>query len=316
MYILLSLLLYGDIVKYSKLAVKLLKAENDEIIYYDPVYHGRTLKVIGIDDDPVDVMEYLLSQYKEKGYNLIVFDTSGKFPTSLFDNIVRIEENAPAGLDPLRLAKVGLIKDPYSAVTIVQTIYELDKASTEKLYADFIKGKISSVSEAVKVKESYAEVINESYTELDEMLFSGEPMKIPESCLIDMSALNSVTLTGNAFLIMSAMLEDRRSIAYGLYDVAVLTFTDSGNAGLPLITRPARRRVTILGTRYPLDQVLSIPGPTLMLYNDPDVQSAIYESQGVPQGFRRFVEKGEGAYIRRSPETIEVDFGELLGEGS
>ncbi|CAB50419.1 hypothetical protein [Pyrococcus abyssi] len=298
--------------KASKLAVKLLKTENDEIIYYDPIYHGRTLKVIGIDDDPALVMEYLLAQYKEKGYNVIVFDTSGKFPTSLFDNILRIEENSPAGLDPLKLARVGLIKDPYSAVTIIQTIYELDRASTEKLYADFIKGKVNSMDEVVRSKESYAEVINESYTELDEMLFSGEPMKVPESCLIDLSALNSITLTGNAFLILAAMLEDRRSVAYGLYDVSVLTFTDSGNAGLPLITRAARKRVSIVGTRYALDQILNIPGPTLLLYNDPDVQSAIYESQGVPQGFRRFVEKGEGAYIVRSPETIEVEFGMLL----
>ncbi|AEC52075.1 hypothetical protein PNA2_1159 [Pyrococcus sp. NA2] len=297
----------------SKLAVKILKKEGEDV-YYDPIIHGRTLKIVGIDDDPVEVMNYILTQYKEKGYTLIAFDTSGRFPTSLFDNVLRIEENTPAGLDPLKMAKVGLIRDPYSAVTIIQTIYELDRASTEKLYADFVRGKVSSMNDVVKSKESYAEVINESYTELDGMLFEGEPTKIPENCLVDLSGLNSITLTGIAFLIISAVLEDRRNVVYGLYDVAVLTFTDAGNAGLPLLTRPARRRVAILGTRYPLDQVLSIPGPLLLLYNDPDVQSAIYESQGVPQGLRRFVNKGEGAYIRRSPETIEVEFGELLRE--
>ncbi|MFA4647592.1 hypothetical protein P8X24_10180 [Pyrococcus kukulkanii] len=296
--------------KVSKLAVKIL--ENESVVYYDPIYHGRTLKVIGIDDDPVEVMEYLLAQYKEKGYSIVVFDTSGHFPTGLFESVLRIEEGNPAGLDPLKMARMGMIKDPYSAVTIVQTIYELDSASTDKLYADFVTGKVSSIADAVKAKKNYSEVILEGYTDLDEMLFSGDPVKIPESGLIDLSGLNSVTLTGMAFLILAAAMEGRRRVVYGLYDVAVLTFTGAGNAGLPLLTRPARRRVAILGTRYPLDQVLSIPGPTLLLYNDPDVQSAIYESQGVPTGLRTFIDKGEGAYIWRSPETINVEFGKVL----
>ncbi|ASJ17502.1 hypothetical protein A3L04_10705 [Thermococcus chitonophagus] len=296
--------------KVSKLAVKIL--ENDSVVYYDPIYHGRTLKVIGIDDDPVEVMEYLLAQYKEKGYSIVVFDTSGHFPTGLFESVLRIEEGNPAGLDPLKMARMGIIKDPYSAVTIVQTIYELDSASTDKLYADFVTGKVNSIADAVRAKKNYSEVILEGYTDLDEMLFSGDPVRIPESGLIDLSGLNSVTLTGMAFLILAAAMEDKRRVVYGLYDVAVLTFTGAGNAGLPLLTRPARRRVAILGTRYPLDQVLSIPGPTLLLYNDPDVQSAIYESQGVPAGLRAFIDKGEGAYIWRSPETINIEFGKVL----
>ncbi|MFA4667836.1 hypothetical protein QDY65_04840 [Pyrococcus kukulkanii] len=296
--------------KVSKLAVKIL--ENESVVYYDPIYHGRTLKVIGIDDDPVEVMEYLLAQYKEKGYSIVVFDTSGHFPTGLFESVLRIEEGNPAGLDPLKMARMGIIKDPYSAVTIVQTIYELDSASTDKLYADFVTGKVNSIADAVKAKKNYSEIILESYTDLDEMLFSGDPVRIPESGLIDLSGLNSVTLTGMAFLILAAAMEERRRVVYGLYDIAVLTFTGAGNAGLPLLTRPARRRVAILGTKYPLDQVLSIPGPTLLLYNDPDVQSAIYESQGVPAGLRAFIDKGEGAYIWRSPETINVEFGKVL----
>ncbi|MFA4663279.1 hypothetical protein [Pyrococcus kukulkanii] len=296
--------------KVSKLAVKIL--ENESVVYYDPIYHGRTLKVIGIDDDPVEVMEYLLAQYKEKGYSIVVFDTSGHFPTGLFESVLRIEEGNPAGLDPLKMARMGIIKDPYSAVTIVQTIYELDSASTDKLYADFVTGKVNSIADAVKAKKNYSEVILEGYTDLDEMLFSGDPVRIPESGLIDLSGLNSVTLTGMAFLILAAAMEERRKVVYGLYDIAVLTFTGAGNAGLPLLTRPARRRVAILGTKYPLDQVLSIPGPTLLLYNDPDVQSAIYESQGVPAGLRAFIDKGEGAYIWRSPETINVEFGKVL----
>ncbi|MFA4640756.1 hypothetical protein [Pyrococcus kukulkanii] len=296
--------------KVSKLAVKIL--ENESVVYYDPIYHGRTLKVIGIDDDPVEVMEYLLAQYKEKGYSIVVFDTSGHFPTGLFESVLRIEEGNPAGLDPLKMARMGIIKDPYSAVTIVQTIYELDSASTDKLYADFVTGKVNSIADAVKAKKNYSEIILEGYTDLDEMLFSGDPVRIPESGLIDLSGLNSVTLTGIAFLILAAAMEERRRVVYGLYDIAVLTFTGAGNAGLPLLTRPARRRVAILGTKYPLDQVLSIPGPTLLLYNDPDVQSAIYESQGVPAGLRAFIDKGEGAYIWRSPETINVEFGKVL----
>ncbi|AMM53354.1 hypothetical protein [Pyrococcus kukulkanii] len=296
--------------KVSKLAVKIL--ENESVVYYDPIYHGRTLKVIGIDDDPVEVMEYLLAQYKEKGYSIVVFDTSGHFPTGLFESVLRIEEGNPAGLDPLKMARMGIIKDPYSAVTIVQTIYELDSASTDKLYADFVTGKVNSIADAVKAKKNYSEIILEGYTDLDEMLFSGDPVRIPESGLIDLSGLNSVTLTGMAFLILAAAMEERRRVVYGLYDIAVLTFTGAGNAGLPLLTRPARRRVAILGTKYPLDQVLSIPGPTLLLYNDPDVQSAIYESQGVPAGLRAFIDKGEGAYIWRSPETINVEFGKVL----
>ncbi|AFK22178.1 hypothetical protein Py04_0576 [Pyrococcus sp. ST04] len=259
-------------------------------------------------------MQILLSQYREKGYDIVVFDTSGRFPTGFFESVLRIEEGTPAGLDPLKMARAGIIKDPYSAVTIVQTIYELDSASTDKLYSDFVTGKVGSIQDAIRAKKTYSEIIMESYTELDDMLFSGDPLKVPESGLIDLSGLNSVTLTGIAFLILAAVFEDKRRVVYGLHDVAVLTFTNAGNAALPLLTRPARRRVAILGTRYPLDQVLSIPGPTLMLYNDPDIQSAIYESQGVPAGLRTFIYKGEGAYIWRSPETINIEFGKLPRE--
>ncbi|AAL80505.1 hypothetical protein PFDSM3638_01750 [Pyrococcus furiosus DSM 3638] len=299
----------------SKLAVKLLKSESG-IVYYDPIYHGRTLKIIGIDNDPIEVMEYLLRQYKEeKKYSIIVFDTSGEFPTTMFEKVVRIEEGRPAGLDPLKMAKMGIINDPYSAVTIVQTIYELDRALTDKLYADFIAGKVNSIEEALKAKKEYSEVIAESYTDLDGILFSGDPIVIPDTALIDLSGLKSITLTGIAFLVLAVALENRRNIVFGLHDFAVLGFTPAGSAAVPLLTRPARRRVAIVGTKYALDFVLSTPGPTLVLYNDPEVQSMIYESQGVPSGFRSFVYKGEGAYIWRSPETVNVEFGKLLSQG-
>ncbi|WP_461865463.1 hypothetical protein [Thermococcus sp.] len=296
--------------KYSKLAVEILRDE-EKSIYYDPVYHGRTLKVFGIDDDPLEVLKYLTNKYRELGYGAIIFDTHGKFPEEGFETVIKIEDGKPTGLDPIKIAKKGMM-DLYSAVTVVQTVYELDRILTDRLYTDILQGKISSVPEAVKANEKYSEVILEGYTALDEAFYKGKPPKLGKSILVNLGDAHSVSVVGMAFLILSAIVEKRRGVMIGVDDVAVLAYTTAGSAAMPLLTRPARKRVTVLGTRYAIDSVLNIAGPTLLLYTDPDIQGVIYESNGVPPGaMRKYVHKGRGVLITRSTETINVEEGEL-----
>jgi len=299
-------------VKYSKLAVELLKGV-EQIIYYDPVYHGRTLKIFGIDNDPTKMIKYLADKYLEKDYGIVVFDTTGDYPKEGFESIIKIEDGKPTGLDPIKMAKEGIIDDPYTAVTIVQTIYELDRSLTEKLYADVLFGKIESVPQAASAEEKYAEVIKESYTSLDETFFQGSTPNFGNSILVDLSDAHSITIVGMAFLIVAAVVRKRRHIFIGLDDAAVLAYTPAGSAAIPLLTQPMRGRATALATRYAIESILNISGPTLMLYTDPDIQSLIYESNGVPPGaMRKRVLKGKGAFIWRTPETINVEDGDLL----
>jgi len=294
----------------SKLAVKILEREG-ESIYFDPITQGRTLKVFGIDNDPWSVVEHLSREYKKIGYDSIIFDTRG-IVEGQFENVVSIEDGKELGLDPINLWKEGLIKDPYTATTIIQTIYELDSTSTKRLYSDIILGKIKSMKEVIKSEKSYAEVIKESYTELDEIFYSGEPPKLEGGVLIDFKKANSIDTVGAAFLILATIIERRREVFVGICDTTVLAYTAPGYAALPLLTQPARRRVTALGTNYVFERTSSIPGPVLMLYNDPDIQSMVYETNGVPPGeMRKHVLKGEGILIWRTPETINVEWGEL-----
>nr|WP_048149840.1 hypothetical protein [Palaeococcus ferrophilus] len=300
--------------KYSKLVVEILSKESGPV-YYDPVYHGRTLKIIGIDDDPTKVMADIVSKYREKGYDAIVFDTTGNFPEEGFDNVVKVEDGKEMGLDPIKLALAGIIGDPYSAATIVQTLYSLDRALTDRLYADILAKRVSSVPEAAKKGEKYSEVIMESYTELDERLYSGEAPKLEGSVLVDFGNAHSITVAQAAFLTLAAAFTKRRNVVIGIDDAAVLTYSEAGSAALPLLTRPMRRRATILATRYAMDALLQTAGPTLLLYTDPDTQAVVYEANGVPPGaMRKHVHKGQGAFIYRTPETINVEWGELPGD--
>jgi hypothetical protein len=297
--------------KYSKLAVKILEYEEKEI-YYDPAYHGRTLKIFGIDDDPTKIIDYIGDKFLEKGYGLIFFDTRGKHPKEKFDTVIKIEDNKETGLDPIKMVAKGLIKDFYTAATIIQTIYGLDRSLTDKLYSDILAGKIKSTSEVATSKAHYGEVIRESYTFLDEVFFKGEPPELGKSILVDFGNAYSITLVGMAFLILAAAVRDRRNTLIGIDDAAVLFYTTPGSAAIPLLTQPMRGRVTLLGTRYVVENLLNTPGPTLVLYNDPDMQSMIYEANGVPQGdMRKHVLKGEGAFIWRTTQTLEVEFGRL-----
>lgn len=297
--------------KYSKLAVEILRDE-EKAIYYDPIYHGRTLKVFGIDEEPLKVLKYLADKYRELGYGAIVFDTHGEFPEEGFDTIVKIEDGKPAGLDPIRMAKMGMM-DLYSAATLVQTIYGLDRVLTDRLYADIMLGKISSVPEAAKAGEKYSEVILESYTPLDEAFYGGEPPELGKSILVNLGDAHSVSVVGMAFLVLAAAVEKRRNVMVGIDDAAVLAYTTAGSAAMPLLTRPSKRRVTVLGTRYAIESVLDIAGPTLLLYTDPDIQSVVYEGNSVPPGaMRRYVHKGRGALITRTTETVSIEEGELL----
>ncbi|KPU62942.1 hypothetical protein EP1X_06160 [Thermococcus sp. EP1] len=298
--------------KYSKLAVKILEYEEKEI-YYDPVYHGRSLKIFGIDDDPTKVIEYIGDRFLEKEYGLVFFDTRGKYSKEKFDTIVKIEDNKPTGLDPIKMAKEGILKNFYTAATIIQTIYGLDRSLTNKLYSDILTGKIKSVPEAAVSKEKYSEVIRETYTTLDEVFFKGKPPELGKSVLIDFGNAYSITLVGMAFLILAAAVKDRRNTLIGIDDAAVLFYTTPGSAAIPLLTQPMRGRVTLLASRYVAENLLNVPGPTLVLYNDPDLQSMIYEANGVPQGaMRKHVLKGEGAFVWRTTQTLEVEFGKLL----
>ncbi|NJE25102.1 hypothetical protein E3E22_00350 [Thermococcus sp. MV5] len=298
--------------KYSKLAVKILEYEGREI-YYDPVYHGRNLKIFGIDNDPTKVIEYIGDRFVEKEYELVFFDTRGKYPKEKFDTIVKIEDNKPTGLDPIKMAKEDILNDLYTAATIIQTIYGLDRSLTDKLYSDILTGKIKSVPEAAVSKEKYGEVIRETYTTLDEVFFKGEAPELGKSILVDFGSAHSITLVGMAFLILAAAVRDRRNSLIAIDDAAVLFYTTPGSAAIPLLIQPMRGRVTLLGTRYVVENLLNTPGPTLVLYNDPDMQSMIYEANGVPQGaMRKHVLKGEGAFVWRTTQTLEVEFGKLL----
>jgi len=290
----------------SRIAVKVLEEE----VFYDPVYHGRTLKVFGMDDYPVRFLSYIAGQYRKLGYSAVVFDTTGKIDGN-FDTVLEIRDGDNYGLDPIKLSKAGYF-DPYTAVTIAQTLYGLDRSLTERLYVDVLLGKVSSVPEAVKRNEKYSEVILESYTALDEALYSGEPPRLEGSVLVDMGDAHSITLVGTVFLTLSAVFEKRRNTFVGLVDGAVLGYTTAGSAALPLLTRPLKNRVTVVASQYVLDGLLNLAGPTLLLYHDPDIQSLVYESSGVPPGpTRKFVAKNMGALIIRSPESVDVHHGEL-----
>jgi len=297
--------------KYSRLAVDILKTE-EQTIYYDPVYHGRTLKVFGIDDDPSNFLAYVGGKFLEKDYGLIFFDTRGKFSREIFDTVIKIEDGKPVGLDPIKMVKGGIMSDFFAAATIIQTVYGLDSALTNKLYADILEGKVNSVQEAAASKETYGEVIRESYTSLDEILFKGEPPTLGRNVLIDFGNAHNAYLAGIAFLIISAAVKDRRRVLIGIDDATVLFYTTPGSAAIPLLTQPSKRRVTVLGTRYTADSVLKIPGPALLLYTDPDIQTYIYDSNNVPPGeLRKHVLKGEGAFIWRTTQIINVEGGEL-----
>lgn len=69
-----------------------------------------------------------------------------------------------------------------------------------------------------------------------------------------------------------------------LNDATVLSYTSAGGAGLPLLTKPILRRVTVVASEYALDSLLNLAGPVLLLYHDPDIQSLVYEASGVPSG--------------------------------
>ncbi len=299
--------------KYSRIAVRLLESEGEDV-FYDPVYHGRTLRVFGMDDYPLVVLRYIVGEYRRIGYSAVVFDTTGKFPREGFDTVLSIEDGKGTGLDPIRMSAEGHF-DPYTAATIVQTLYGLDRTLTDRLYSDILRGKIKSVPEAAKAREKYSEVILESYTPLDEAFYSGESPETGKSILVDLGRAYNSTLVGMAFLILAAAFEKRRETVIGIFDGAVLGYTTAGGAALPLLTKPMRRRVTVVATQYAVDSMLNLSGSALLLYHDPDVQGLVYESNGVPPGpSRRFVGKGEGAFIKHTPETVEVHFGELIRE--
>ncbi|ASJ10134.1 hypothetical protein A3L12_01900 [Thermococcus sp. P6] len=296
--------------KYSRIAVRLFEREGEDV-FYDPVYHGRTLKVFGMDQWPGRALSYFSERYREIDYGRVIFDTTGDFPEKGFDTVIRVKDSREAGLDPLVLAGKGLI-DGYTASTIIQTVYGLDRTLTERLYADFLAGKVRSVSGALKSDQKYAEVIEESYTPLDEAFYSGNPPEFGRNILVDLGETHSVNLAGIAFLIVSAVIRHRRNTMIGVNDAAVLAYTTAGGAAIPLVTKPLRARVTVLATEYAVDSIMNLPGPALLLYHDPDTQSAIYEANGVPSGpMRKHVHKGEGAFVYRTPETINVEWGKL-----
>ncbi|WP_297507362.1 hypothetical protein [Thermococcus sp.] len=294
----------------SPIAVRIMEHEGGDV-FYDPVFQGRTLKVFGMDDYPRRFLEYIAGEYERIGYDRIVFDTTGQFEGN-FDTVIEIKDGQPTGIDPIKFALKGLI-DPYSAVTIVETLYGLDRALTDRLYADVLLGKVKSVPDAVKANQKYSEVILESYTALDEAFYSGDVPKLEGSVLVNLGETHSITLVGIAFLALSAVFEKRRKAMVGLLDGAVLGYTSAGSAGIPLLTRPLRKRVTVIASEYALDALLNLAGPTLLLYHEPDVQAMIYESNGVPPGsMRKLVTKGQGALIVRTPETIDVFHGRVL----
>ncbi|ASJ08696.1 hypothetical protein A3L11_05420 [Thermococcus siculi] len=296
--------------KYSRIAVRLFEREGEDV-FYDPVYHGRTLKVFGMDEWPGKILQYFVERYREIGYGTVVFDTTGTFPEEGFDTVIKVEDGKGTGLDPLVLASEGII-DGYTAATIIQTVYGLDRTLTERLYADFLAGKAGSVPEAAKSENKYAEVILESYTPLDEAFYRGKPPEFGDNILVNLGETYSITLAGMAFLVVSAAIRKRRNVMVGVNDAAVLAYTTAGSAAVPLITRPLRRRVTVLATQYAVESIMNLSGPSLLLYHDPDTQSVVYEANGVPPGpMRKHVHKGQAAFIYRTPETIDVEWGEI-----
>ncbi|AEK72756.1 hypothetical protein GQS_04275 [Thermococcus sp. 4557] len=296
--------------KYSRIAVRLFEREGEDV-FYDPVYHGRTLKVFGMDEWPGKALEYFAGKYREMGYETVIFDTAGTFPEEGFDTVIKVEDGKGTGLDPIALASAGLL-DGYTAATIVQTVYGLDRTLTERLYADFLAGKVKSVPEAAKSRTKYAEVIGESYTPLDEAFYSGKAPGFGGNVLVNLGETYSITLAGMTFLIVAAVVRKRRNTMIGVSDAAVLAYTTAGSAAIPLITRPLRSRVTVLATQYAVESIMNLVGPSLLLYHDPDTQSVIYETNGVPPGpMRKHVHKGQAAFIYRTPETIDVEWGEM-----
>jgi hypothetical protein len=295
-------------VKYSKIAVRLFEREGEDI-FYDPVYHGRTLKVFGMDELPQNALKYFVDSYRESGYRSVVFDTEGDFPEEGFDTVIRVEDGKSTGLDPIKMSLKGLM-DGYTASTVVQTLYGLDRTLTERLYADILAGKVKSVKDALGIKAKYSEVIEETYTPLDESFYFGEPPELKGNVLVDLGKTYSITLAGMTFLIIAAAVRKWREVMIGVNDAAVLAYTDGGGAAIPLITRPIKRRVTVLTTQYATDSIMNIGGPSLILYHDPDTQSVIYETNGVPPGpMRHHIHKGQMAFIYRTPETIDVQVG-------
>lgn len=225
--------------------------------------------------------------------------------------MIEVRDGSPLGLDPIKLFRVGYF-DPYTAVSIVQTLYGLDRSLTDRLYVDVLLRKVSSVPEAVRRDEKYSEVILESYTPLDEALYTGELHELKGSVLVNLGEAHSITLVGAVFLTLAAAFEKRRETVLGLVDGAVLAYTPAGSAALSLLTRPLRTRVTVVASQYATDSLLNVGGPTLLLYHDPDVQFLVYESNGIPMGpVRKYVSKGDGALILVSPESVDVIFGEL-----
>jgi len=296
--------------KYSRIAVKLFEREGEDV-FYDPVYHGRTLKVFGMGTWPVKLLHHIAGHYGKMGYSPVIFDTTGDYPEDGFDTVLRIRDGEPTGLDPIVLSSEGHF-DGYTAATIIQTLYGLDRTLTDRLYADMLAGKVKSVGDAVSSKSKYAEVIVESYTPLDEAFYGGEPPELGSSVLVNLKDTFSVTTAAMAFLILSAAVHRRTKVLIGVNDAAVLAYTSGGSAALPLITRPMKARVAVLASQYAVDSVLQLAGPSVVLYHDPDTQSVVYESNGVPPGpMRKHVHKGEGAFIYRTPEMINVEWGEL-----
>jgi len=294
----------------SPIAVKVMEHEGGDI-FYDPIVHGRTLKVFGMDDYPRRFLGCIASEYADIGYSRVVFDTTGEFEGD-FETVIEIRDGEGTGIDPIKFALDGLI-DPYSAATIVQTIYGLDRALTDRLYADILFGKVKSVPDAAKAGEKYSEVILEAYTPLDEIFYSGEIPKLEGDILVNLGGTHSITLVGIAFLTLAAAFEKKREVMVGLLDAAVLGYTSAGSAAMSLFTRPLRKRITVVASQYVLDSLLNLPGPTVLLYHDPDLQALVYESNGVPPGpMRKFVHKGSGAFIVRSPETIDVFHGRVF----
>ena len=66
----------------SPIAVKVMGHEGGDV-FYDPIVHGRTLKVFGMDDYPREFLQYIAAEYAKIGYNRIVFDTTGEFEGDL-----------------------------------------------------------------------------------------------------------------------------------------------------------------------------------------------------------------------------------------
>ena len=73
--------------------------------------------------------------------------------------------------------------------------------------------------------------------------------------------LNSITLVGIAFLTLAAVFEKRRETMIGLLDAAVLGYTSAGSAAMSPLTRPLRKRITVVASEYVIDSLLNLLGP-------------------------------------------------------